>query len=52
MFEKLTHTTVLVQANSAEQNGILGHTPSGPWWNHDFLSDDIYMEDSGDFDDG
>ena len=27
MFEKLPHTPVLVQANSVERNGILGHTP-------------------------
>ena len=27
-------------------------TLSSPWWNHDFLSDDICIGDSGDFGDG
>jgi hypothetical protein len=26
--------------------------PRSPWWNHDFLSDEICIGDSGDFDDG
>jgi hypothetical protein len=25
---------------------------SSPWWNHDSLSDEICIGDSGDFDDG
>jgi hypothetical protein len=48
----LNPVTVCVKNVQVEHTILIGEFPSSPWWNHDSLSDEICIGDSGDFDDG